>query len=132
MSKIWLLILVLVLVIISSCSKKAVDCGTDTTCFMKNFKTCTPSKVLGGTMEVRGGTTKSCEVYFEGDNPSFEEGKLVQGEKLTMECTVPDTNTFDDEVFTGFTLLKMVDRSSCKGNYYDLLKPSLEQIKSVK
>ena len=99
---------------------------------MKNFKTCTPSKVLGGTMEVRGGTTKSCEVYFEGDNPSFEEGKLVQGEKLTMECTVPDTNTFDDEVFTGFTLLKMVDRSSCKGNYYDLLKPSLEQIKSVK
>jgi len=118
--------------IISGCTKKAVDCGTDGACFMKNFKTCTPSKLGGGATEVKGGTTKSCQVYFEGDNPSFKDGKIVQGEKLTMECVVPDTNAFDDEIFTGFTLLKLVEKSSCKGSYYDLLAPSLDKLKSIK
>ena len=84
-------------------------------------------------MEIKGGTTKSCQLHFEGDNPSItKEGKVTAGEKLTMECTVPDTNTFDDETFTGFTLLKVVERSSCKGNYYDLISPSLNQLKSIK
>jgi hypothetical protein len=44
-------ILILGIFIISGCAKQVVDCGTDVTCFYKNFKTCTPSKVGGGAME---------------------------------------------------------------------------------
>ncbi len=126
MNKILLLsILIFGIFVISGCSKAVIDCGTDTTCFMKNFKTCTPSKVLGGSTVVKGGTPKSCQVYFEGDNPTYKDGKIVQGEKMSMECEVPDTNMFEDELFNGFTILKIADISSCKGTFYDSLVPSL-------
>ena len=112
---------------------KVIDCGTDSKCFMDNFKSCTPSKLGGGAGQVTGGSAESCRFYAEANNPKFsKDGKVTSMEKLSMECSVPNTNKFDDEIFTGFTHLKIMDIGSCQGTLYDLFSSSLNQIKPVK
>ena len=122
-------ILILGIFIISGCAKKIVDCGTNTTCFYKNFKSCTPSKVAsefgGGAMEVKGGSAKSCNIQVEGDNPSYQNGE-IKHEILTMECTIQDTDTFKD--IHGFTL---ISKGSCSGSLYDMLNQILQLSENI-
>ena len=116
MNKIWLLsFLILGVFIISSCNKQIVDCGTDIACFYKNFRSCTLSKVGGGAAEIKGGSAKSCNVYFEGDNPSFQNGE-IKHEKTTMECTVTNTDTYKDSDINWYDI---AGKNSCKGTLYD-------------
>jgi len=120
-------ILILGIFVISGCAKQIVDCGTDAPCFYKNFRSCTPSKVSGGAMEVKGGSIKACDVYFEGDNPSFENGELKH-EKVTMECTVTNTDTYKDTAINGYDI---AIKNSCSGTLYDIylkIKQSADQM----
>ena len=130
----WYFLLLLGIIIISGCSKKIIDCGTDQACFVKNLKTCTPAKVGGGAMEVKGGTSKNCQVYFEGGYDPFKEGEAAK-EKMKMICTISDTNAIDGKAlsgeFAGIALIELISKSQCQGSYYDFLAPSLNQIKST-
>ena len=108
-----LTIVVLGLMFISSCSKGIIDCGTDTACFSKNFKSCTPAKIYGGTTEIKGGMPKSCNIFFQ----SMDDPKYTDGKRLTMECVVQNTDTFKDEEMNGY--FAMQKGASCKGDLYD-------------
>ena len=94
---------------------KVIDCGTDTLCFSQNFKTCTPSKIYGGLMEVKGGTSNECEIYFE--NPPNEAAKL---ERLSMTCKIENTASYkDNEMNAAYVYEK--ERTNCKGILADTL-----------
>ena len=126
MNKIIILsIVVLGLMFISSCSKGVIDCGTDTACFTKNFRTCTPSRIYGGLTEVKGGTPKSCQVYLQSqENPKYTGGKV-----LSMECTVQNTDTFKDDAIN---MLGIMDKSSsCSGTLYDEMNKLLQSSKGI-
>lgn len=91
-------ILVLGIFIVSGCGKKVIDCGTDTLCFSKNFKTCTPSKIYGGITEIKGGTPKDCDVVFQStDDRQYTGGKILQ-----MECKIKNTDNFKDEEINAY------------------------------
>ena len=114
MNKIIILsILVLGIFIISGCSKKVIDCGTDTACFSKNFKTCTPAKIFQGTTEIIGGTSKSCNILFQ----STDDPKYTGGKRLTMQCTVQNTDTFKDEEMNAYFAFEK--GAKCNGDLYD-------------
>jgi|SRR3989344_5195509 len=107
-----LLTFVLGLIFISSCSKRVIDCGTDTACFSKNFKTCTLSKIYGGATEIKGGTAQYCEIYFE--SAASELAKL---DKMSMICTVKDTASYKDYEMNAVYVFEK--KSECKGTLAD-------------
>jgi hypothetical protein len=89
-----------------------IDCGTDTVCFAGNFKSCTPSKIFGGTTEIKSGTTKACEIYFESqDNPAS-----TGGSRLSMTCMVADTDLYEESEMNGFSVAQ---KAECSGTLYD-------------
>lgn len=119
---VFLSILLLGLVVISSCSKNVVDCGRDVTCFANNFRTCTPTKIYDGLVEVRGGTSKSCNVVlgYRTLRDALIPNTTLDDFKLTMECVVQNTNTFKDGDM--MDLFRITERSlTCKGALYDRL-----------
>ena len=113
MNKFVFLILLLSVIFILGCAKKVVDCGTDTLCFSKNFKICTPSKIYGGTTEIKGGTPKSCNIVFQ----STDDPKYTGGKRLMMECSVSNTDTFKDEEMNAYFAFQK--GSQCSGDLYD-------------
>lgn len=121
MKKIWLfLILILGIFIISGCGKKVIDCGIDTKCFSNNFKTCTPSKIYGGLTQVVGGTKESCNVLLY----SAEDPLFTKRERLSMQCSVKNVNTFKDEEMN---MLGIMDKSSsCQGTLYDQMNEIIQ------
>ncbi|MBI2655522.1 hypothetical protein HYX06_03815 [Candidatus Woesearchaeota archaeon] len=120
-------IVVLGIFIVSGCAKQVVDCGTDVTCFYKNFRTCTPSKVGGGAMEIKGGSVKSCNIHAETDNPSFQNGE-IKHEILTMKCTIRDTDTFKDIEING---LGLISKGSCSGSMYDVMTQIIRSAEDI-
>ena len=114
MNKILLLqILVLGIFIISGCAKQIVDCGTDTACFSKNFKSCNSAKIYDGTTEIKGGTPKSCDIFFQ----STDDPKYTGGKRLSMECTIQNTDTFKDEEMNAYFAVEK--GAKCNGELYD-------------
>ncbi len=116
MNKIWFLsILFLVSLIILGCQNVAqstiIDCGTDTICFSKNFRTCTPSKIYGGATLIKRGTPQACEIYFES-----AENKLAGLEKMSMVCTLKDTASYTDYEMNAYDVFL---KSDCQGSLAD-------------
>ncbi|MFH0978942.1 MAG: hypothetical protein V1837_06615 [Candidatus Woesearchaeota archaeon] len=109
----------IIMIFIAGCAsnqKASVDCGTDTACFSNNFKTCTPSKFMGGLTEIKGGTPASCQVFMQSqDNPS-----LTGGERLTMLCDVKNTDAFKESEMNGYGIYQK--GASCTGKLYDFYK----------
>lgn len=98
----------------SSQEVNSIDCGTDTACFAKNFRSCAPSKIYGGAAEIKEGTANSCIVFFA----SMDDPKYTGGERLTMNCTVKNTNTFKDEDMNAFSIYEK--GAECSGPLYDI------------
>lgn len=96
-------------------SSSIKDCETDSGCFSTNFRSCTPSRFLGGGVEVVSGTPESCRVMF--DNP-----KSTYVERLTMECTVKNANSFKDEEINAYSVYEK--GSVCNGSLYDFFVKS--------
>jgi len=122
----FILITFFVILFIVGCQKQAVskeiktstqlqliDCGTDTECFSANFLDCKPAKMFGGATEIRGGTPKSCSVMFQ----SMDDPQYTGGKRLTMDCTIKNTDTFKDEEMNGYMVV--VKGAACKGDLYD-------------
>lgn len=90
------------------------DCGVDTKCFVVNFKSCVPSKIFGGAMEVIGGTQQSCKIeVVSSDNPQY-----TGGQRLSMECVVKDVNLFKEDEINGYSIYQK--SSMCTGLLYDM------------
>ena len=128
--KLMFLMSVLLVLILVSCKQtpksagvsqesKMIDCGTDTSCFSSNFRTCTPSKIYGGSTEIRGGTPQACNVFML----DLTDPKYTGGQRLSMECTVKNTNTFKDEEMNAVGIIQK--GSSCKGTLYDQMSKIL-------
>jgi len=122
-----LFLLFLVSVLVTGCGTKetsttkektTIDCGTDQSCFYEKFKTCTPSKVLGGSLEVKSGTPESCVV--------FVDNGIQEGKRQTMECIVKNTNSFKTAIENQIWPNDLFEDgyfgdSSCEGPLYDTL-----------
>ena len=98
---------------------KMIDCGTNTACFSSAFKTCTPSKIYGGATEIMGGSPEACNIFML----SLDDPKYTGGQRLSMECTIKDTNTFKDEEMNAVGVIQK--GSSCKGTLYDQMSKIL-------
>lgn len=94
--------------------KTIIDCGTDTTCFSNNFKTCTPAKFMGGLSEIMGGSPASCQIFMQSED-------MGGGKRLTMLCDVKNTDTFKESEMNGYGI-SIQKGASCTGTLYDFYK----------
>lgn len=86
-----LISILLAVFLISGClgGSAAKDCGDDMICFVEAAQTCTPAKLTvleSGSlvyMEIKGGTTDACTVYYDYDMDTVG--------KMDMTCTTPTT-----------------------------------------
>ncbi len=115
---------------------KIIDCGLDQGCFAKNFRSCTPAKIGGGSMVIKGGTPDACEIYIYSPETKFD-GKVIQ-EEMSMTCiTNPSSPTTQYEAVElgGFLMLELMDKADCKGTLFDTLNEiyteTLDNLKST-
>ncbi|MCK5286147.1 MAG: hypothetical protein KAJ58_02900 [Candidatus Pacebacteria bacterium] len=109
-----------------------IDCELDTECFVENFISCTPAKIGGGAMIIKGGKPESCEIYLF--NPEAKIKDQIFSEEMAMTCITNSsfpTNKFKTIDMIGFLPFELVEKANCEGKLADQYRGGLKLAESI-